>query len=351
MEEIKTEQKPIENPPQQIDTSQQISRPAKKKPYLLLVVLILIVIVVGIAWYFFTKGSQSPQSQQTQASSPSAEKGTLRVGENIDEDGLDADKKEFQPFIDYLVANLHQYGYTKGEFVGTHSVSEMAELIREGKIDIVVDSAFPVYVVGKLAGAQVIADRWKGGVGTYHSAIFVKKGSTINTVGGLKGKMLAFDSNTSTVGYFLPKAELIKEGYTLAQKTKPTDSCKNNEICYVFVHGSVYESVAKDVVPAGAESELEIDSYFGDKINNYRIINKSPDILRFLVATRGDMDAKQVSTIKNILFIMDQTQKGRETLQTFADTAKFTPVENGDTAYGEIISLTDIVENEIIKQQ
>ncbi|HSW97952.1 MAG TPA: PhnD/SsuA/transferrin family substrate-binding protein, partial [Candidatus Saccharimonadales bacterium] len=253
------------------------------------IIVILLILVGGTGWYVYTSMQSKNNAQLTQISPAIEETNVLRVGETIDEDGLSADTKEFQPFIDYLIKALASQGfpYTKGEFVGAHSVAEMAEQVREGKVDIVVDSAFPVYVVDKLAGAQVLLNRWKGGVETYHTAIFVKQNSPIKTLEDLKGKILAFDSNTSTVGYFLPKAELTKQGYTLTQKNKPTDSCKVTEICYTFVHGSVYEGVANGVVPAGAESELEIDAYFGDKIKNYRIISRTPDILRFLVATRG----------------------------------------------------------------
>jgi phosphonate transport system substrate-binding protein len=314
-------------------------------------VIVIIVLFAGIGWYFYSKNSTQKQvTQQTDVTQPTTEKGVLRVGEDIDEDGLAADKKEFQPFIDYLVSKLSAQGYTRGEFVGTNSVSEMSQLVREGKVDIMIDSAFPVYVVGKLAGAQPIANRWKTGVETYHSAIFVKQNSPIKTLDDLKGKMLAFDSLTSTVGYFLPKAELIKLGYTLTQKNKPTDPCPATQICYTLVHGSVYESVANGVVPAGAESELEIDGYFGAKIKDYRIISKSPDIYRFLVATRGDMDPTLQSAIKNILFTMDGTQEGRTVLQSFADTAKFTTIASGDAAYGILKDLTSLVEDEIVRQ-
>lgn len=328
------------------------TKPKSSKTRILWLAIIIFICVIGFIGWIFVKNinttSNIPQSPQIRQNIN--ERGILRVGENIDEDGLAADTKEFQPFINYLVAHLRQYGYTKGEFVGTHSVSEMAEMVREGKIDIVVDSAFPVYVVGQLANAQVIADRWKGGVGTYHSAIFVKQTSSIQTINDLKGKILAFDSNTSTVGYFLPKAELIKQGYTLTQKINPTDACSSKEICYIFVHGNVYASVEKGIIPAGAENEYEINDYFGNKIINYRIINRSPDISRFLVATSSSMDPKLTDTIKNILFTMDQNPQGRQTLHSFADTAKFTPIENNDAAYGEIKSLSNVVEDEIIKQ-
>ncbi len=322
---------------------------------LIIIAMVVIVIVIGGSiWYLSTANNLQKQfnPQITLLTQSGVEKNVLRVGGTIDESGLAADTKEFQPFIDYLVHTLLTRGfpYTKGEFVGAHSVSEMAQLVREKKIDIIIDSAFPIYVVDTLAGAQVLVDRWKGGVEAYHSAIFVKENSPIHTLDDLKGKMLAFDSATATTGYFLPKAELIKQGYTLTQKTKSTDSCSPKEICYVFVHGNIYESVAKGIIPAGAESEIEIDAYFGETIHNYRIISRTPDILRFLVATRSTMDPNQRNAIKDILLTMHQTQQERIVLDSFAKTTKFTTVATTDTAYGVIKDLTSLVEDEIVQQ-
>lgn len=317
----------------------------------ILVIIVVILLIGGVGWYFFHKTTQLRQTlQQTGAVQSSGEKNVLYVGETIDEDGLAADTKEFQPFIDYLVSKLGSQGITKGQFIGTTSVSQMSQLVTQGKIDVVIDSAFPVYVVSKLAGAEVIADRWKGGVGTYHSAIFVKQNSLIKTLDDLRGKMLAFDSKTSTVGYFLPKAELIKQGYVLTEKANPTDPCLPREICYVFVHGNVYDSVANGIVPAGAESELEIDAFYGASISNYRIISKSPDISRFLVATRSDLNPTLRDAIKNELFTMDSTQQGKSVLTSFANTAKFTAIDPTDTTYTVLGGLTDLVEDEIVKQ-
>src|SRR5258708_164176 len=318
---------------------------------LIIIIVVAVVLAGGIGWYVYTNQiKQQPIAQNLFPTQTVAEKGVLRVGETIDEDGLAADTKEFQPFIDYLVSKLGDKGYTKGEFVGVKTVSEMAQLVREEKIDIIIDSAFPVYVVGKLAGAVPIADRWKGGAQIYHSAIFVKQNSPVKTLDDLKGKMLAFDSTTSTVGYFLPKAELIKQGYTVTQKNKPTDACQPTEICYTFVHASVYETVAKGITPAGAESELEIDGYFKDKIKDYRVISRSLDIYRFLVATNGNMDPNLQNEIKNILFTLDATPAGRKILDSFAQTAKFTSIESTDAVYGVIKDLSSLIEDEIVRQ-
>ena len=337
---------------------QMYSKEKRETIRIFLIGFFIILAVVGIEVYFFQKQVSTPTPSLDSSQNLSfptdvvhvtgKDASTLVVSETIDEDGLAADTKEFQPFVTYLADKLKPFGITRGKFVGVDSPSEMARLVSGSKVDIVIDSAFPVYLVSKLTGAELIADRWKGGVREYHSAIFVKQNSPIFTLHDLEGKILAFDSNTSTVGYFLPKAQLIKLGYTLTQVTSANDPCPATSICYLFVHGNVYDSVASGIVPAGAESELEIDDYFKDKIKDYRIILRSPDIIRFAVAVRQDMPSDMKDAIKSILINMSQTAEGNVVLKNFANTARFTLVDNSDKTYGVLADLSDLVEKEII---
>jgi phosphonate transport system substrate-binding protein len=343
--EIPTQQNPTHEKP---ETSEPIVSFLGKTYVWISLLLLAILLITSFSYLAYQNYVMNKKVLVTKNSIISEK--ILRVGENIDEDGLQADTKEFQPFINYLVNKLKNQGIDKGEFVGTKSVTEMTELVREGKLDVVIDSAFPVYVVNHLTSAEPIADRWKGAVDTYRTVVFVKKDSPIQTISDLKGKMLAFDSLTPTAGYFLPKAELTKQGYTLTQKDKTTDPVGPNEIGYSLVHGNVYEAVANGVTPAGAESELAVDNYFGDKMSNYRIIFATPYILRFLVATRNDLNPNTRDAIKSILFSMDQNPEGKSVLAAFANTAKFTPVTTTDTAYGEIKNLANFVEQELITQ-
>lgn len=335
-------------PEPQLD--QPLVEPKAKSPATTLTILIIVaLLLVGGGWWWFAKGKGNPVA--TPSPSPTAETRVLRVGTIIDENGLEADKQEFTPFLNYLVAQLGDQGITKAEFVPETSVSEMAELMREGKVDLYIDSIFPVFVTDRLAGAQLMADRWKEGVEKYHGAIFVKKDSPIASASDLKGRMIAIDSVTSTVSYFLPKAELIKQGYTLTEKQKSADSVSPNEIGYQFVHGSVFDDVANGILPAGAESEQEIRDHFGATFDqNYRIIMTTPDVLRFAVTSRKDLNTTLRSAIKTILLGMDQSAAGKEVLKSFAGTTKFTDVgTDTDASYGEIQKLTDTVEQEIIQ--
>ncbi len=318
--------------------------------FLLFIIIIATILVGGLIWYFVKGTLKNNTTQLTQTSQSVNQKGVLYIGETIDENGLQTDTQEFQPFINYLVSKLKNQGITSGQFVGTHSVSEMAELVLEGKIDVVVDSPFPVYVVDKLAGGQILADRWKGGVESYHSAFFVKDTSTIQTLDDLKGKIIAMDGSTSTAGYFLPKAYLIQKGYKISEKNSPTDPVSPDEIGYVFVGAKVYDDVTHGITAAGVENDQEIRDYFGSSFSQYRYIITTPDIMRFAVATRGDMDPNLRNSIGNILFSMDHTAEGKHVLKTFANTTKFTPVTNTDSSYNILQDLSDLVESEIVKQ-
>jgi len=307
-----------------------------------------VVVLVGVAaaWFMIARSGQ-PAATPT----PKAETGVLHIATTIDEDGIEADTKEYKPFVDYLATQLRDQGITKVEFVPKTSVSDVAKLLREGKVDIYIDSIFPVFVADRLSDSQLMADRWKEGVEKYHTAIFVKKASPIKTVADLKGKMIAFDSNTSTVGYFLPKAELAKAGYKLTEKKTATDAVAADEIGYVFVHANVFDDVENGVTPVGAESEQEIRDHFGATFDqNYRIITTSPDVLRFAVTSRKGLDSKLRTAIKAALLGMDKTEAGRAVLEQFSGTAKFTDVPaDSDAAYGEIQKLTDYVEDEIVR--
>jgi phosphonate transport system substrate-binding protein len=325
--------------------SPQPSRASSRRPLMIMAVAVLLLAGAGLVWWL-TKPVAKPVN-----AGPTSTTGVLRIGSIIDEDGVDANRKEFQPFIDYLVSQLHEEGITKGEFVPKTSVTDMAKLLREDQVDVYIDSIFPVFVADRLAESSVIADRWKDGVEKYHTAIFAQKGSSIKTVADLKGKMLAFDSSTSTVGYFLPKAELAKQGYKLTEKAKPTDPVAPDEIGYVFVHDKVFDDVQQGVTPAGGESEQEIRDHFGASFDqNYRIVMTTPDVLRFAVSARKGLDPKLLTAIKHVLLTMDQTDAGRAALKSFSDTAKFTDVgTDSDAAYGEVRKLTDYVESEIVR--
>src|SRR5258708_3709422 len=297
---------------------------------------ITLLLLIGFGIFFYQRQLQSQSTQTSSSNQTTIEKNVIHIGFTIDEDGLDANTKEFQPFVDYLASQLQDQGITAGKLVPAKSFAEMAQLVRQGKVDVYIDSAFPVFVVNELAGAKVLANRWKGGVETYHSIIFVKKDGPIKKLDDLKGKIISFGAPNTTTGYFLPKAELIQQGYKLTLKQSPTDHVAPDEIGYIFAGDKIYDNVTNGVTAAGGENEDEVKAFYKDTFPQYTAISKTTDILRFLVATRSDMSPQLRTKIQTVLVNMDKTPQGQTVLKEFAETARVTPVSSDDVAYGEI---------------
>ncbi len=338
------------------DTS--VNQPVEKKKtnmqVLFIAIVVVLVVLIGAVFIFKYLGSNSTNtanslSQTTQATNNDTS--VLKVAIIEDENGAEANKKEFQPIVDYLAQNLTGEGITKGTVTVVQTPTEMTQLVKQKKADIVMDTAFTIYVVDKLANTTLIADRWKEGVEKYNSVFFTKNTSSIKSFDDLKGKIIAFDSPTSTTGYFLPKAFLVQKGYTLTEKKSFSDTVSPTEIGYVFVRPkSVQESVESGTAIAGAESGQEVTDYFGDKMSQYSVIGQTPYTPRFLVAVRSDLPLPLIKGIQQTLYTMDQTGKGELLLKDFSNTVKFTPLTEDNSSYGAISDLVDQVENEIVKQ-
>src|SRR5258708_40081840 len=109
--------------------------------FIIIGIIALGLLIIGGGWYFYMKSSKIKQIMVIVPQPMANTARVLRIGQTIDENGLTADQKEFQPFIDYLVSKLEGQGITKGQFVGATSVSQMTQLVRDGQLDMVIDSA------------------------------------------------------------------------------------------------------------------------------------------------------------------------------------------------------------------
>lgn len=259
---------------------------------------------------------------------------------------------EYQPFIDYVAGKLSNQGIVKGEVVVAQSPAEMSKFMRQNKVDLYIDSPFPVYVVSKLAEATPLVDRWKKGEEKYHSIIFTRKESSIKTLDDLKGKTIAFEGPYSTSGYFLPKAELLKRGYILREKIGPGDVIGPKEIGYYFTNNQ--EQVALDVLSGkalvGGQNQKDVEESAGDRYDELRSIFKSIDLYRHIIVTRKGMpDALRLS-VKDIMVHMNEDPQGIVVLKNFKKTTKLGESKSPDEFFKGVQELTALVESEIIRQ-
>lgn len=255
--------------------------------------------------------------------------------------------REFQPLADYLAGRLGAEGIGAGKVVIAPTLAQMAALLKEGKVDLYIDSPFPSIAVSRHAETRILARRWKKGVGEYHSVVFVRRDSGIKGIDGLKGKMLAFEEPVSSASYFLPKAALLHEGLKLTRKPERRVPVEADETGYVFSNDdrNTLAWVWKGEVAAGAINNMDYDKLAGQIGADLRIIYRTAAIPRHLVNARPGLDRQLAAKIQEILFAMEYSEEGRKVLAACGETRRFDPLPG--SGLDALDKLTARVEREL----
>jgi phosphonate transport system substrate-binding protein len=179
--------------------------------------------------------------------------------------------------------------------------------------------------VSRLAGSKFLLRRWKKGVEEYRALLFVRKDSGITRLEDLKGKVIAFERDFSSTGYFLPKLDLLQKKFKLAAKSQSAGPVSPGEIGYIFSgdEENTLLWVLRNKVAAGAIDNEGYRGQSGKSLKNLRIIHETFPMPRHIVSYRGDLAPELVAKIKEILMRMDRSEAGRKVLKEFEHTKKF----------------------------
>lgn len=258
----------------------------------------------------------------------SAQSETLRIGSIAGE--YVAEVAKFKPLTNHLSTRLSTHGIDEIEMVITSSMEQMAQKLKQGTVDLFIDSPYPAIVVSQLSGSRMALRRWKKGVAAYHSVIFVRKEQPINSIKELQGMRIAFEEPFSTASYFLGKSELIKNG--LQPLELPNDSSAPNRVGYRFSgsDNTTVTWVLRKRIEAGIINHHKFDQLKPKIREQFKIIHSSPAVPRHIVSFRADLPQQTVSAITAALTSMDQSPDGRAALQAFQATHKFDPIPPAD---------------------
>jgi phosphonate transport system substrate-binding protein len=230
-----------------------------------------------------------------------------------------------RPFADFVAANLHHVGIGKGRVVVAGSLSQMIEELREGRVDLLIDSPFPAVFVWQRTDVEPILRRWKRGSDVYRSVVFTRADSGIESVDDLAGRIIAFGEPFSTSGFLMPKAALASAGLRLANYEDPAASVPANRVGYVFTNDAENTMfwVLKQKVIAGAVNADYFEALAGIRIGELRILLTTEAVPRNVVCARRSLDPKVVRAIENVLLEMHLNDEGRAVLERFEETAMF----------------------------
>lgn len=242
--------------------------------------------------------------------------------------------QQLKPLIKYVAKQLKHMGIKKGKVLLARNNQELIRFVKEGKVDIVTETPFSSMLFIKKAGMKILLRSWKKGVSSYHSVIFVRKDSKIDSLEDLKGKVIAFEDPGSTTGYFLPKAEIMKKGLPLVELNNYREKPPSDKIGYCFANGEVntVHWVHQGVVAAGVLDNLEYQH--PEKVPekfmpDFKIIYATEQVPRALMLIRGNIDPRLQKEIKKILLSMKFSKEGRKAMWKMSKTVNFDEFPEG----------------------
>ncbi len=257
-----------------------------------------------------------------------------------------------RPLANYLASRMGEAGIGRGRVVVVDSPSKMVKELDAGRVDVYIDSPFPIGFVLQRAQAEVILRRWKRGTDSYRSVVFTRADSGVDSLEDLPGRVVAFGESYSTTSYLMPKAALASSGLRLVNYEDPAASVPSDEVGYVFSNDAENTMiwVLKGKVTAGAVNENYYLALAGSRIDELRILHGTEEVPRNMVCVRTALDASVIGTLVTVLLGMDEDDEGRAVLQGFEETTKFDRFPNGpDKALETVVALLPFVEEDLGK--
>ncbi|SON48509.1 phosphate/phosphite/phosphonate ABC transporter substrate-binding protein [Vibrio tapetis] len=244
----------------------------------------------------------------------------------------------FQPLMDLLAQKL---GYQSGEVRICNSYAELASLAESGEIDLTSASTYSALILEQHHGINILAKRWKYGLGSYHSVFFSLRTSSINSLDDLVGKTIVFERNTSTSAYFLPMIDLLNQGYQVQHLSSPNIKPDANKIGYVFIQDHLQRTdeinmslwVLKGLVDACAFSNDNWQTHQSMPVNiqaRMNIFYRTNEIPRNFVSASPKLDSETAQKIQDILISLHLEPHGKPILDALQSTTKFETLSDSD---------------------
>jgi phosphonate transport system substrate-binding protein len=254
---------------------------------------------------------------------------TITIGDISDNPAeVIADKR---PLANYLAEHLAAFGIKCGKVLVPDTVDKLIAYIKNGEVDIYMDSMYPAFLVSDATGAKPILRRRRNCDDEYYSVIFTTIDSGITSIGDLPGHMIAMDRSYSTSGFALPANYLLDRGLNLVVKDSYDDLVAQDE---VGVDYSLDDKNSLNLVLEGKVSAgVTDDWYFGkwDKEAPGRLVKlaETVSVPRQAVLVRSGLGVDLQNAIKDVLANAHLDPVGRSIIEQDAQTCKYDDTPDG----------------------
>lgn len=258
-----------------------------------------------------SRDEKSEWRAPTEAVEPDTHEGpTITIGD-VDPDTPTSRVQKIRPLADYVAAELNWHP-SRVQIMVARSLDDIAVMMKEGRVDLFVDSAFPNVEVSGEIGSTIILQSLVDGQKFYRSLIVVRLDSEVQSIQDVPGRRLAFQEEYSTSGFLVPAALMLEAGFELYQTDEgaPIDA---GRVGYLF-SGDEENTLAmlrKGIVEVGAISSQDYDQLPSEVKSEFRVVHQSIDIPRKLASVRPGFDDTLLTPLREALVAIDDADRVR----------------------------------------
>ena len=260
----------------------------------------------------------------------------LTLGRISQEPGKNIDR--LAAMAEYLSAALAPHGIATVDIVIAESPERMAEMLRNGEVDLFSETPFIAFDMAERRLAEPLMREWKKGVAEYHTVIIARNDGEVGSLKDLKGRKIAFEDPGSTSGYFLPRVALEDAGLSLEELDDPRSRPTGDAVGYSFAHGeiNIVAWVNRGLADAGAISNLDWEDpkKAPEQLKEgLKIIYETQPVTRSMMMVRQTLDADIKERLASVLAQMHETPEGQAALKKYFKVSRYDPLD-GPAAEG-----------------
>jgi len=240
------------------------------------------------------------------------DKPVLRVSAIPDEAPTELQRK-FKPLGDYLAKELGM----EVKFMPVTDYAATVEGLAGGHLDLVWYGGFTFVQARRRTGNAIpLVQREEDA--HFHSKFITRAGSGIRSLQDLKGKTLAFGSESSTSGHLMPRFFLLKQGID-----------PNRDLArYAFsgAHDATAKWVESGKVDAGALNESVWKKLVDEKkvdTSKVEVFYTTPDFFDYNWTVRGDLDPKLVQKLRAAFLALDPSRPEQKAILDLQRAKRF----------------------------
>lgn len=262
--------------------------------------------------------------EESGAANPGDGAAALVIG-NVDASNPAQKIEEFQPLADYLASNLEDLGIAEGTVRIARDTDEMAELVSAGEVDIYIDAAIPSLEVCEAVGCEFALRQWKGNTAELAGVFVVKKGSGIESLQDLKGKIMMLEQPHSTVGHILPLVTLTQEGIAYREVADQNAEVGPDEVGFFVSPGgqTSMNLLLNGEIDALAFGERSYKQFSQEVQDQTEIIATTPGAPSQLVAFSPDLEPDVAAEVTRLMVALSESEEGQAILVALRETQKF----------------------------